>query len=142
MRTATAAVLTAATFAGGLPGVAHAAPAVSPGDRAVAVVVKNHTTVRLTRVDYDVSEGDWTNEPPRVIKGLRTARFGSESTEDMGGTEASVTYRTRYGNVEIYWSDPWMRDNEFTCDAPPELTCEADGDLSARPTATYDIYES
>jgi hypothetical protein len=141
-RVAGAALLAAAALAGGLPSVAAAGPAgpADPGDRRVSVLFKNHTNVRLTLSDSDVSEGDWTRRPPRFIKAYKVIRMGSESTEPMGGTEAEATYRTPYGDVDIYWSDPWLQDNEFTCDPPPELRCETDGDLSSTPRVKIDLY--
>ena len=139
IRAVGATALAAVALMLGLPGVAHAMPA-SSGDRAVTVTVKNHTNVRLTLSDSEATEGDWTTSPPNVIKGYKTYRFGTESTEYMGGTEASATYSTRYGDVDFYWSDPWQLDNEFTCTAPPQLTCDTDGDLRALSKVTFDIY--
>jgi hypothetical protein len=141
MRAAGAAVLTAAALAGGLPGVASASPAY-PGDRTVTATVKNHSNVRLSLSDSEVTDGEWMIDPPNAIKGFKTAKFGSTSSEDEGGTEATATYQTKYGAVEFYWSDPWVIDNQFTCDVPPELTCQVDGDLGATTKVTYDIYSS
>lgn len=142
-RTVSAAVLAAAGVAVSLPGPAVAVPAVSPGDRSVAVTVRNHTDVRLTLSDDDIVEGDWTKEPPRTIKRLAVVKFGSESTEDEGGTEATVTYDTTYGEVEFYWRNPWTRDNEFTCDAPDELECEVKGGgLGTHPKVTFEIRDA
>jgi hypothetical protein len=147
MRAAGATVAAAAALAAGLPGIANAAPATPAlsadiGDRTVSVTVKNHSSVRFNLDEADVTEGDWSLNPPNAIKAFKVARFGSISTDFEGGTEADVTFRTKYGNVEFYWSDPWQVDNDFTCDVPPELSCEMDSDLGPNARVTYDIYEN
>jgi len=141
MRAAGATAVATATLAAGLPGIAHAAPA-DPGDRTVSVTVKNHSSVRLNLDDAEVTEGEWTFDPPRSIKAFKVVRFGSISTDWEGGTEASVTFRTKYGNVEFYWSDPWQVDNDFTCETPDELSCEIDSDLGPHAKVTFGIYEN
>jgi hypothetical protein len=141
-RTAGAAVLAAAGLAVSLPAPATAQPAM-PGDRMVAVTVRNHTDLRLSLTDKDLVEGDWTTAPPKTIKRLAVAKFGSESIDDQGGTEATVTYSTLYGDVEFYWRNPWSRDNEFTCDAPEELECEViDGGLGTKPKVTFNVRDA
>lgn len=144
MRAAGIAAVATATLAAGLPGIAQAAPAApaDPGDRTVSVAVKNHTSVRLNLDESDVTEGAWTLDPPNSIKPFKVVHFGSISTDWEGGTEADVTFRTKYGNVEFYWSDPWQIDNDFTCDTPPELSCEIDSDLGPNARATFDLYEN
>ncbi|WP_433797228.1 hypothetical protein [Actinoplanes sp. CA-252034] len=142
-RTVSAAVLAAAGLAVSLPGPATAQPAAMPGDRSVAVTVRNHTDLRLSLSDKDLVEGDWTKVPPKAVKRLAVAKFGSESIDDQGGTEATVTYSTLYGEVELYWRNPWSRDNEFTCDAPEELECEVvDGGLGTHPKVTFNIRDA
>ncbi|MEU4221171.1 hypothetical protein [Actinoplanes sp. NPDC026623] len=141
MRAAGATVVATATLAAGLPGIAHAAPA-DPGDRTVSVTVKNHTSVRLNLDEADVTEGDWTLDPPGSIKAFKVVHFGSVSTDFEGGTEANVSFRTKFGMVELYWSDPWEIDNDFTCDTPPELSCQIDSDLGPNARATFDLFEN
>jgi hypothetical protein len=141
-RTAGAAALAAAGLAVCLPAPATAQPALS-GDRSVAVTVRNHTDLRLSLSDKDIVEGDWTTAPPKAIKRLAVAKFGSESIEDQGGTEATVTFSTTYGEVEFYWRNPWSRDNEFTCDAPEELECEVvGGGLGTHPKVTFNVRDA
>jgi hypothetical protein len=141
-RTAGAAVLAAAGLAVSLPAPATAQP-VMPGDRSVAVTVRNHTDVRLSLTEKDLVEGDWTTAPPKTIKRLAVTKFGTESVDDQGGTEATVTYNTTYGDVEFYWRNPWSRDNEFTCDAPDELECEiVGGGLGTHPKVTFNIRDA
>ncbi|GIE77210.1 hypothetical protein Aph02nite_31600 [Actinoplanes philippinensis] len=127
-RTLGAAALAAAGLAAGLAAPAAAQAAAMPGDRSVMITFNNHTDLRLSLSDKDIADGDWTKVPPKFIKPLSKVKFGSESSDDQGGTEATVTYDSLYGEVVIYWRNPWTRQNKVTCDAPDELECEVNGD--------------
>ncbi|MBG0564515.1 hypothetical protein [Actinoplanes aureus] len=137
-RTASAAVLASAAFAAVLPGVANAVP----GDRSVLATVRNDSSVRLNLMESDVAEGRWTTEPPTAIKSFKTARFGSMSAEDEGGTEATVVYRSRFGDVEIYWDHPWVRDSQITCIPPDELMCDTVVTGSAKSKVTFTLSDA
>ncbi|MEU7908869.1 hypothetical protein [Actinoplanes sp. NPDC049118] len=136
--------MAAAALVTALPGTAQATPAEHEGDgeRSVSVTVKNHTDVRLNLDDADAAEGEWTIAPPYAIKAFKIAYFASISDEFEGGTEASATYRTKFGKVEFYWSNPWQVDNDFTCHTPPELECGIDSDLGPNAKVTFDLWVS
>ncbi|MEV6348122.1 hypothetical protein [Actinoplanes sp. NPDC051851] len=135
LQTTGAAVFAAAALVGLLPTAAQA----DRGDRTVLASVQNNSSVRLTQVTTSLPEGKWTKEPPSSIKENAKTRFGSMSTEDEGGTEATVTYRTKYGDVEFYWDHPWAADDDITCDAPDELNCDVYTSGSATVKASFTI---
>nr|BFE73408.1 hypothetical protein GCM10020092_067090 [Actinoplanes digitatis] len=120
MRTTSAAVLAATTFAAVLPGIANAAPsaAFNWDERSVSVKVNNQTDLRLSRDEHSVDRGFWTKEPPKSIgKGMKAA-FGTVSAEYSDGTEGTVTYATEWGPVNFYWRNPDSGDTKYTCDTP------------------------
>ncbi|MEU4625052.1 hypothetical protein AB0G04_34400 [Actinoplanes sp. NPDC023801] len=125
-RAAAAAALATAALGAAVPSIVHAAPA-APGDRSLVAVLQNTSSVRLTlaEAETEVVEGEWTTEPPRVIKNGGSGRFGSMSDGDKTGTEATIVYRTKYGAVEVHWEQTWKKQNQLiTCDAPAELRCD------------------
>jgi hypothetical protein len=143
LRTVAAATLAAASFALVLPGIANAAPA-KPGDRTVLVKVQNETSERFKLVGWesDVSEGKWTTEPPKAIKSYSTGKFGSTSSEAKGGTEATVVYKTaEWGNIEIYYDNPWASKGDASCEVPDELTCDITESGSSTTKLTFTISE-
>ncbi|WP_157411161.1 hypothetical protein [Actinoplanes rectilineatus] len=135
IRGAGAAAFVAVGTIGALPGIAHA----DQGGRKVLAYVTNESPVQLKLVgsQLELDEGEWTKRPPAKIKKNGKASFGSRSDGHQSGTEATVVYRTKYGDVEIYWNHPWdTDDDEITCEAPDELTC----DVHYSGTATVKAY--
>jgi hypothetical protein len=126
LRVAGATMMTAAALTAGLPAPAQAAPA-APGERSVTYQVVNDTDLRLQLTDSEVSEGHWTARPTRLIKPDKTGSFGTESTENRGGTAGSVTYKTTYGEIVIRWDNPWLEDSDFDCETPTGISCQMDG---------------
>ncbi|GID93221.1 hypothetical protein ACFQFC_04875 [Amorphoplanes digitatis] len=144
-RAAGAVALTAAALAGGIQGVAQAAPDATvraPGDRKVYAIFKNHTMRQLNLVpgQTKVTEGWWMTKP-KTIRSLKVVRFGSTSSTEQGGTAATIVLSTTSGQVRLAWKNPWMDDTEVNCWAPSDLRCTVDYDLGARPVVTFDLYE-
>ena len=141
LRTAGTVVLATAALAVALPGVANATPA-KPGDRTVLATVQNDTGLRLKLVETELAEGKWTTDPPNAVRSYSRAGFGSTSSKNTGGTEATVVYKTKYGNVELYWDHPWATDGDVTCEVPDELTCETETSGSSKMKVTYILAEA
>ncbi|GAA0421552.1 hypothetical protein Aca07nite_10280 [Actinoplanes capillaceus] len=120
---AIASVLVAASAGAAVPHPAQA----DPGDRSVSATVRNYSDERLSLIEFDVSEGEWLVKPPKGINRNKTVTFSAESTKDTGGTAATATYKTRFGKVEFYLSNPWTQSSDYICDVPDELRCDVEG---------------
>ncbi|MCU7729028.1 hypothetical protein ODJ79_35395 [Actinoplanes sp. KI2] len=140
LRAACATALATGVLAAGLPGIAAAAPA-AVGNFRVSVVVKNHTDMVLTLSDFEVTEGQWTDDPPDTIADGGTGRMETRSLA-VGGTSGSATFSSDDGDIVISWIDPPGAANVFTCTAPSELSCAAKGPAwVSKPKVTVDIDE-
>jgi hypothetical protein len=123
LRTLGGTVLAATMLVTGLPASAQAAA----GSRTVAITFDNDTGERLVLTDKDVNDGQWTRPPRQSVGAYKTVKFGSQSVRWNGGTEGYVTYDSDYGEVMIRWSNPYLADSTFRCDAPSEYDCDVDG---------------
>jgi hypothetical protein len=76
----------------------------------------------LTRKDYGLSGGDWSNNesatPPEQIRNRTRASFGSESHGVGTGTAGWATYDSPDGEVKIAWSNPTLGANSLDVDVP------------------------
>ncbi|MBB4893226.1 hypothetical protein FHS39_002257 [Streptomyces olivoverticillatus] len=126
MRRITPRLMTAAAVAAiGLgaiaTGTASAAPAGALAARSTQVQFHNGTGCTLTRADYGLAHGIWSQEPPAVVYNTGDVSWQSESNGFMTGTEGSITFTTsnceegwRNGRaIRFHWDNPFAGSNGY-----------------------------
>src|SRR3954454_18434095 len=125
-----------------VPGTAQAGlrgPVRPAAARWVEVTFTSNINLPLDRVDYGLMHGKWNIVPPPVVN--RGALWGSESKGFLTGTEGYATYRVPGYPQEalvIYWDNPFVGSNSFTCDPPGKLLCDVT--VHGGPRVTYHLY--
>jgi hypothetical protein len=89
--------------------------------RSTDVRLINLTGCDLTRFDYGLDHGEWTNEPPWLIIASQIGSWESESNGFMTGTEGHAAFLTsdctnralRHKVIRVYWDNPYVGSNSY-----------------------------
>lgn len=103
-----------------------AADALAPeAARSTVVSFVNYTNAQLVRKSWTMNHGEWTANrlPPETIPGQTRREWGSESAGLATGTEASVVYSSSSGDITVYWDNPFIGSNSYSCSAPSSYIC-------------------
>lgn len=119
-RFAALAAVTAIGFGAIATGTAEAG---AQAARSTHVRLHNGTGCTLTRTDFGLDHGIWSQgqEPPYQLGNTGDADFQSESNGFMTGTEGHVTFQTsnceegfRNGRtVRLHWDNPFSGSNKY-----------------------------
>ncbi|PBC79251.1 aegerolysin [Streptomyces sp. TLI_235] len=98
-----------------------AAPALASAARSVNVTFNNWTGCTLTREEWGLSHGIWTQEPPVRIYDQGIGTWASESNGFATGTEGSARFFSENcanpvlnGRlVRVHWNDPYAGSNSY-----------------------------
>ena len=105
-------------------------------EQSIEFKLRNLTAIDLNRVTLNLDNGSWrfngNDVPPETIVDGSTARFGSESINDLDGTAGFVIYEGIPGEVTIRWNVPFIGDNEIQVDVPPGFESDVVGDQASK----------
>ncbi|MQA87487.1 MAG: hypothetical protein GEV03_23390 [Streptosporangiales bacterium] len=110
-----------------LESTARAGPGRSEGvvqraaSRSVAALLENKTQATLRQVSNTLAHGVWAAKPPAEVAPGTTARWSSESSGFMTGTEGSVDFAIEGAATpcRFSWNNPFIGSNSVSASAPP-----------------------
>jgi hypothetical protein len=114
--------------------------------RSVAITFKNLTSPGpdgwdvVPRWAWTLSHGIWTVLPPESLPKATSRFWMSESNGILTGTEGSVRYGSSFGDVTIYWDNPYIGGNSYSCTVPAFFTCAILGGGGNNASVTFLFY--
>lgn len=81
--------------------------------RSTDITIINNTGGQLTFAEKDLQHGIWSTDPPGSIAARKSAKFGSESSGFMTGTEGAVAYKEGGAIFTIRWDNPYIGSNSY-----------------------------
>ena len=88
----------------------------SHASRSAVIYFQNRTAFPLTRTDYNLDGGEWTQTPPHTIPARKQIAWASESSGFATGTQGSASYlcEDTTTKVDISWNVPYSGANSAT----------------------------
>ncbi|MFD8785380.1 Crystal protein ET79 [Kitasatospora sp. NPDC059599] len=121
---------------------AEQAPAVASAVRSTFVTLQNRTPSVLERTSAVLDHGTWSENllPQDRVFPMDNGRWQSESNGLMTGTEGRAVYNMfNVGNVEIWWDNPYVGSNKYSCTVPQGYTCSQDGGSGDNAFVTFTV---
>ncbi|MFD0402295.1 aegerolysin family protein [Kitasatospora sp. NPDC127121] len=110
--------------------------------RSTQVTLSNHTAYGLTKTWEKLDHGCWTNNmlPPDYIPTGKEPSFASESCGAGTGTEGNITYGFAGGEIKIYWNNPYVGSNGYSCSVPAGYACYKSGGSGNNAGVKFDVW--
>ncbi|MER8042109.1 Crystal protein ET79 [Streptomyces sp. NPDC094032] len=128
---------------------AQSPAAVVPGAtaaRSTTVTLTNNSGKLLVRDGSWLGWGIWSDGmlPPSMVQPGVTAKWASESEGLMTGTEGQVTFTMtgESNKVTVYWNNPYVGSNSYSCSVPSGYTCTRSGGGGDNASASFNVSKS
>lgn len=109
--------------------------------RSVEVKVANQTGEALTCGDVTLDGGEWASYPPDTIQPDQVARWRTQSNGFMTGTEGRATFTigASQATVKLWWNNPYVGSNGYSCTASAGYKCSRDGGSGNDSSVTFTV---